>query len=176
MITGIAKPSGMKSTAAPNAGAAGTGNQLKEINMRTLELYYNDLTPEAQAKYLKVHGVSNASELNWEINPVAIIEIEDEGFCGDDPSTITGSFVSVWDEGTIQTEGTLNLRTGQVTAKSVEPKDLGSLEREYFEDKNGKEYEICTDCHEYILKITMRPDPVGKGLTEVTICSDPNCE
>ena len=46
--------------------------------MRTLELYYNDLTPEAQKKYLKVQGVSDASELNWEVSPIAIIEVEDE--------------------------------------------------------------------------------------------------
>lgn len=44
--------------------------------MRTLELYYSDLTPEAQAKYLKVQGVSDSSELNWEVNPIAIIEVE----------------------------------------------------------------------------------------------------
>ena len=46
--------------------------------MRTLELYYNDLTPTAQKKYLKVQGVSDASELNWEVNPIAIIEVEEE--------------------------------------------------------------------------------------------------
>ena len=45
--------------------------------MRTLELYYNDLTPEAQKKYLKVQGVSDASELNWEVSPIAIIEVEE---------------------------------------------------------------------------------------------------
>jgi hypothetical protein len=45
--------------------------------MRTLELFFNDLTPEAQKKYLKVQGVSDPSELNWEVNPIAIIEVED---------------------------------------------------------------------------------------------------
>ena len=49
--------------------------------MRTLELYYNDLTPEAQKKYLEVQGVSDASELNWEVNPIAIIEVEDDDEC-----------------------------------------------------------------------------------------------
>ena len=57
--------------------------------MRTLELFFNDLTPAAQEKYLKVQGVSSASELNWEVSPIAIIEVEENpeevGFCGDDP-------------------------------------------------------------------------------------------
>ena len=50
---------------------------------RTLELYYSDLTPEAQKKYLEVNGVSDASDLNWEVNPIAIIEVEaeEDGFC-----------------------------------------------------------------------------------------------
>ena len=46
--------------------------------MKSLELYYSDLTPEAQKKYLEVQGVSDASELNWEVNPIAIIEVEEE--------------------------------------------------------------------------------------------------
>jgi hypothetical protein len=43
-----------------------------------MELFFNDLTPAAQEKYLKVQGVSDASELNWEISPIAIIDVEDE--------------------------------------------------------------------------------------------------
>lgn len=88
---------------------------------------------------------------------------------------IKGSFISVWEQGTIQTEGTLNTDTGEVTCNSVESEDLGCLEREYFEDKAGKEYEVCTECHEYILKTIMKPDPVGIGLSEEQICSNPNC-
>ena len=45
--------------------------------MRTLELFFNDLNPAAQEKYLKVQGVSDPSELNWEVNPIAIIEVEE---------------------------------------------------------------------------------------------------
>jgi hypothetical protein len=57
MTRETAKPSGTSLTAVTNAGAAGTGNLTKkEIRMRTLELYYNDLTPEAQKKYLEVQG------------------------------------------------------------------------------------------------------------------------
>jgi hypothetical protein len=50
--------------------------------MKSMELFFNDLTPAAQEKYLKVQGVSSASELNWEVSPIAIIEVEDEdGVC-----------------------------------------------------------------------------------------------
>jgi len=89
---------------------------------------------------------------------------------------IKGSFVSVWEKGTVQTEGTLDTETGAVTAKSVDTGDLGSLEREYFEDKDGNEYEVCTECHSYILKSEMNPDKVGNGLHEDKVCSNPDCE
>jgi hypothetical protein len=101
---------------------------------------------------------------------------ENEGFCGNDPSIIPGSFVSVWDSGSVQTEGTLNTRTGEVTAKTSNLSELGSLDREYFEDKDGKEYEVCPECHEYILKTDMVQDKTGKGLSEVQVCSNPDCD
>lgn len=90
-------------------------------------------------------------------------------------SKIKGSFVSVWEQGTVQTEGTLDTSDGEVTAKSVDIDDLGSLEREYFEDKDGNEYEICTTCHNYILKTEMNPG-TGHDLNEEQVCSNPDCE
>ena len=94
-----------------------------------------------------------------------------------------GSFISVWEQGTVQTEGTLNDETGEVTCNSVESGDLGSLEREYFEFRARKghhmedcEYEVCTTCHEYILKTIMVPDKVGKGLHEEKVCANSDCE
>ena len=89
---------------------------------------------------------------------------------------LKGSFISVWEEGTVQTEGTLNTETGEVTAKAIYSPDYGSLEREYFQDQKGNEYEICTTCHEYILKTVMNPDPVGKGISETIGCANPDCE
>ena len=103
-------------------------------------------------------------------------------------SVIKGSFVSVWEEGTIQTQATLDTHTGEVTAKTVDTNDLGCLEREYFEGRLrrkslGKlpdpddtlEYEVCTVCHEYILTTKMVPG-VGKTLVETKVCSNPDCE
>jgi hypothetical protein len=89
---------------------------------------------------------------------------------------LKGSFVSVWEQGIVQTEGTLNTDTGEVTCNSVESENLGSLEREYFEDKDGNEYEVCPTCHEYILKTTIDPDQVGKGLSETKVCFNPDCD
>lgn len=45
---------------------------------RSMEILYSDLTPEAQKRYLEVNGVSDASELNWEVSPIAIVEVEVE--------------------------------------------------------------------------------------------------
>jgi hypothetical protein len=142
--------------------------------MRTLNLYYNDLTPEAQKKYLKVQGVSSASELNWEVTPLAIIEVEEET----PEEILKGSFVSVWDDGSvISTEATLNPATGEVTTTPIEGDiDHGSLEREYFESEGGLKYEVCPTCHEYLLKRSVNPDQVGKGLSEVKTCFNPDCE
>jgi len=91
-----------------------------------------------------------------------------------------GQFVSVWEEGTVQTTGTYDDHTGEVTSGTVDTGDLGSLEREYFEYQNQKhqacEVEICTTCHSYITTAKMIPDQVGKGLSEVQVCSNPDCE
>ena len=46
--------------------------------MRTFELYYNDLNDDAKKRYLNFQRVSDASELNYEISPLAIIDVEDE--------------------------------------------------------------------------------------------------
>jgi hypothetical protein len=146
--------------------------------MRTMELYYNDLTPEAQKRYLKVQGVSDASDLNWEVSPVAIIEVEEERDNLDPDLLKKGTFTSVWDDGAvIQTEATLNTKSGHVDTTALEgDNDHGSLEREYFTDQAGKEYEICVFCHEYILKTAMVDSQVGIGLVEIQTCSDPDCD
>jgi hypothetical protein len=89
---------------------------------------------------------------------------------------LKGSFISVWEQGSVQTEGTLNTDSGEVTCSSVESGDLGSLEREYFEDKDGNEFPVCTDCHEFILTSKITPDQVGKGLSESLVCSNRNCD
>ena len=41
--------------------------------MKTFEIYFNDLNANAQERYLKFQGVSDASELNWETCPLALI-------------------------------------------------------------------------------------------------------
>jgi len=49
--------------------------------MRSFELYFNDLNKEAKARYMKFQRVSDDSELNHEISPLAIIDSEDEDPC-----------------------------------------------------------------------------------------------
>jgi len=46
--------------------------------MRSFELYFNDLSAEAKKKYLKFQRVSDASELNADLAPLAIIDLEDD--------------------------------------------------------------------------------------------------
>ena len=70
----------------------------------------------------------------------------------------------------------LDLNSGELFPEIVDaPDDLGNLEREYFEDKQGEEYEVCTACHEFILKAVMNPG-IGHDLDEEMECSNSDCE
>jgi hypothetical protein len=42
------------------------------------EIYFTDLNPEAQARYLAATGYSSPDDLNHEISPLAILDIEKE--------------------------------------------------------------------------------------------------
>lgn len=94
--------------------------------------------------------------------------------------TMTGTFVSVWDDGTeIRTPAILDETSGSVDTESSEVENVDILQREYFESSEfsnaGEEYEICPECHEYILKTVMK-DGIGNTLEEVNVCSNRNCD
>jgi len=88
---------------------------------------------------------------------------------------VKGTFVSVWDNGTLSTPATLDTETGEVTTESVDANGLEHLMEEWFEDEEGEEYDICPECHEYILHTCME-DGIGHNLDEVKRCKDPNCD
>lgn len=60
-----------------------------------------------------------------------------------------GKFTSVWGEGTITTPATLN-DDNSIETDSVEC-DFEDFIEEFFEDEDGEIYEVCPDCHSYIL-------------------------
>ena len=45
--------------------------------MKTFNIFFNDLKPEVQEDLLKTFGLSSADEMNWELVPVATVDIED---------------------------------------------------------------------------------------------------
>jgi hypothetical protein len=45
---------------------------------RTFEIYFHDLTDDCKARYLAFHKVSDASEMNADVSPVAMIDVDDE--------------------------------------------------------------------------------------------------
>ena len=45
--------------------------------MRNLEIYFNDLTPEAQERALAAAGIKDASEANWDCFSIATMEFEE---------------------------------------------------------------------------------------------------
>jgi len=88
---------------------------------------------------------------------------------------IKGHFVSKWSEGTVKTNCELDPETGELFPETVDTKDLGSLEKEYFETPDGDEIPVCSTCHEFILKTAMFP-AVGKSLIEGSECSNLDCD
>ena len=87
-----------------------------------------------------------------------------------------GTFISIWDGGIeISTPAELDEQTGEVYTEPINVDGLDILNREYFIDEDEKEYEICPECHTYIMKTVMK-DGIGHCLDEVRVCSDPECE
>jgi hypothetical protein len=91
---------------------------------------------------------------------------------------IKGTFTSVWDgDELITTPATLDETTGEVITESVDVDGLylNSLDREFFTDEEENDYEVCTECHNHILKTVMK-NGVGKTLYEAQVCTDPECD
>ena len=44
----------------------------------SFEIYFDDLTEQAQAKLLESVGIEDASEMNWDVFPITTIEVEEE--------------------------------------------------------------------------------------------------
>jgi len=89
---------------------------------------------------------------------------------------IKGTFTSIWDDDNdITTPAELNTKTGEVTAESVEAHDVEILNKEYFTNEKGEEFEVCPECHEYILHTCMEPG-IGHNLDEVKRCKNPDCD
>ena len=45
-----------------------------------MEIYFNDLTKDAQTRLLKEAGVKGPEEMNWNVFPVTITEVEGVDF------------------------------------------------------------------------------------------------
>lgn len=89
---------------------------------------------------------------------------------------IKGFFVSEWDEGTIETPGTLDLATGELSVQFSESgSEYENLNEEKFISMSGEEYKVCSNCHQFITKVEMHDDNVGAGIHEVDVCRG-NCE
>ena len=85
---------------------------------------------------------------------------------------LVGTYTSVWKEGILTTPGTLDTETGEVTGeKTDEGADFQHLIREFFTDSEENEYEICIDCHNFIMKTVMTPDEHSNMLYEESVCS-----
>ena len=46
--------------------------------MDTLELYFADLTPEAQTRVLEFYNIKSPESLNWDVVPLATLVLADD--------------------------------------------------------------------------------------------------
>ena len=87
------------------------------------------------------------------------------------------TFTSVWDDGSEVTTGCqYNPNTG-LCEPEVSPNEppTGSLEREYITLEDGKELDVCPECHGYLLKTTVE-DRADLSYGEVTRCMNEDCD
>jgi hypothetical protein len=47
-------------------------------DMKTIEIYFSDLTPDKQKEVLEIIGEDNEKEMNWDIIPMAVIEVDED--------------------------------------------------------------------------------------------------
>jgi len=94
---------------------------------------------------------------------------------------IKGLFKSVWDFGnsTIITPAELDTETGDLTVEiyHCETTELFYLDEEIFIDEDKNEYEVCPECHNFIMREKMF-EGEGNGIDYdgQKICSNPYCE
>lgn len=91
-----------------------------------------------------------------------------------DPGTISGEYVSVWEEGEVRTQAYLH-DTGEVVTTPVDIEGMVTILRSYFESRDGREFPICSVCQSYICRPVLQ-DGIGHNLVEITTCSNPECE
>lgn len=87
---------------------------------------------------------------------------------------IKGTFKSEWDFGDriIETLAILDTESGELTVDQTDEniEDVTTLDSETFTSEDGTEYEVCPDCHEFVLKTEIR-EAVGKHLYETKVCN-----
>jgi len=85
------------------------------------------------------------------------------------------TFTSVWEDMSITSSLVYNPETGEVVPDTVDVNPSGCLVREYITLPDGTELEVCSTCHEYVMRKIMA-EGVGKQLSEVAVCANSECE
>lgn len=88
---------------------------------------------------------------------------------------IKGILRSVWDDGaaTFDTNAELDTESGEVVSLETIDGDaiegLGCLTEETFRSGN-KEWDVCMECHQFIIQVDMVDDSTGHGIHEEKRC------
>lgn len=62
-----------------------------------MEIMFEDLTYEAKARLLDAAGIASPEEMNWDVVPVAIVRLEDEGHDSGRDSLVEDFFGKLFD-------------------------------------------------------------------------------
>ncbi|MFH1716735.1 MAG: hypothetical protein ABIF19_05245 [Planctomycetota bacterium] len=62
-----------------------------------MEIMFDDLTYEAQARLLEAAGAISPEEMNWDEIPVAVVEFEDEEHDSETDFLVEGFFGETYD-------------------------------------------------------------------------------
>ena len=78
-----------------------------------MDLYFKDLTPEAQVTLLREAGIKSPKEMNWDVLPITELYFDNDE--NDDANVVEARFVSEWEDGSVvETPCMLNLNTREV--------------------------------------------------------------
>ena len=106
--------------------------------MKTIEIFWNDLTEAKQKELLALLGDNR----NWDVFPMATIDLEDDD-AGEAECTVPAEFVSVWDDNiTVTAPCRVNPITKEVTVEEVaDISGVDLLTREYI-ILDGEEHNV----------------------------------
>jgi len=143
---------------------------LRKQKLHLLEILNDEESSITAEQHISIEGIVSLID---SIQDKAAEELSEEIVFA---LNIPCSFTSEWDDGSIVTTPCVyNEQTGEVEPEVSEgPVPTGMVDREYITLKDGKQIEVCPECHEYVLKTIVEYN-ADLSFGDHQECSNPNC-